>query len=234
MSEVILRLENIVKTFPGTKALDGVSINLAEGEILAIIGENGAGKSTLMKVLMGLYKQDSGDISLNNEHVEVQSPYHALQIGIGMVPQELNLIPELTVAENIFLGNEIKKNGFSVIDWKKTKEEAKKYLEQLNVRINVDEKVVNLSAALQQIVSIVRLIAYGSRILILDEPTASLTKKEAESLFETIDILKKQGKSVIYISHHLEEIKRLCDRVVVMRDGSVVKEDKVENLSRAC
>ena len=109
-----------------------------------------------------------------------------------MVPQELNLIPELTVAENIFLGNEIKKNGFSVIDWKKTKEEAKKYLEQLNVRINVDEKVVNLSAALQQIVSIVRLIAYGSRILILDEPTASLTKKEAESLFETIDILKNR------------------------------------------
>lgn len=231
MSKVILKLENINKTFPGTKALDNVSVSLAEGEILAIIGENGAGKSTLMKVLMGLYKSDSGEIYLDDEHVEIQSPYHALQIGIGMVPQELNLIPELTVAENIFLGHEIKKNGLSTIDWKKTRIEAKHFLEQLNADININENVSNLSAALQQIVSIARLLAHGSRILILDEPTASLTKNESESLFETIELLQKQGKSVIYISHHLEEIKRLCHRVVIMRDGSVVTEDQVDNIS---
>ena len=221
MNEYILEMKDIVKRFPGTLALDNVNFNLKKGEVMALIGENGAGKSTLMNVLMGVYNLDSGEIFLNGEKIENKSPFEALQKGIGMVPQELNLVPDISIAENIFLGNHQKKASF--IDWKKTHEKAEEVLKKLNVDIDPDIKVGHISSAYQQLVSIARTIAAGSNIIILDEPTASLTVIETKRLFENIRMLKEEGCSIIMITHHLDEVVEMADRVTIMRDGKMVK-----------
>ena len=230
MAEYILEMKGIRKEFPGTLALDNVDFSVKPGEVMALIGENGAGKSTLMNVLMGIHQKDAGEILLNGSAIENKSPHEALERGMGMVPQELNLVRDISIAENIFLGDHIKKkNGF--IDWKKTTEKAKEALKELNVTIDPREKVERISAAYQQLVSIARTLVVGTNILILDEPTAALTMNETQNLFDIIRKLKSNGKSIIVITHHLDEVEELSDRVSIMRDGKMVNVSNTKDIS---
>jgi len=221
MDSQVLQLSDVKKSFSGIQVLHGVNFSLRKGEIHALVGENGAGKSTLMNIIMGIHQPDSGEIRVNGSKVVVDSPLAALSLGIGIVPQELNLVPKATVAENIFLGMERKRGRFS-INWRSMYQDAGKLLAQIGVGIDVRTKAEELSAAYQQLVQIARALAFGAQILILDEPTASLTFNEAERLFDILEQLKREGKSIIYISHRMEEIRRLSDRVSVMRDGNMI------------
>jgi len=229
MNDCTLEMKGISKMFPGTQALLGVDFDLKKGEIHALIGENGAGKSTLMNILMGVHQSDEGEIFLNQAKIEPKSPHDMLIKGIGMVPQELNLETELSVAENIYLGNEQLLG--KIINWKTTAQKAKKAIEKLGVHIDVNQRLGNISAAYQQLVSIVRSLEAGSNILILDEPTAALMVSESQQLFRVMRQLKDEGKSMILITHHLEEVKEICDRVTVMRDGKKICTHKTEELS---
>ena len=220
MAEYILEMKGIVKKFPGTLALDHVNFELKAGEVMALIGENGAGKSTLMNVLMGVYSPDEGEIFLNGEKIENKSPFEALSRGIGMVPQELNLVSDVSIAENIFLGQHQKKG--IMIDWSRTERQAREILNQLKVDIDPKIKIGRVSAAYQQLVSIARTLVAGSNIIVLDEPTASLTSQETAHLFDVVRMLKADGKSIIIITHHLDEVEQISDRITVMRDGQQV------------
>lgn len=221
MSKNILQMKNISKFFPGVRALSNVDFTVTAGEIHGLIGENGAGKSTLMKVLMGLYKADEGKIFFKDKSVNITSPSLATSIGIGMVPQELNLNPYVSAAENIFLGNEIK-NKLGKIDWKKIKSESVKILKTIGSDVDPNAIVENLSVAQQQLIQIARLLATGADLLIFDEPTASLTITETEFLLKLMKKLKEQGKTLIFITHRLQELLSTTDRITVMRDGHVV------------
>lgn len=219
--EKMLEMSTVTKTFPGVIALNKVDFCIKKGEIHALIGENGAGKSTLMKVLMGIYKCDEGCIKVCGDDVCISTPSDAIKLGIGMVPQELNLNPYISAAENIFLGNEIR-NKFGAIDWKKTNLEAAKVLKTIGVNINPRTIVNKLSVAQQQLVQIARVLTTGADVLIFDEPTASLTNSEAEFLLKLMKKLKESGKSLVFISHHLEELLSTSDRITVLRDGCTV------------
>ena len=227
----LVEMKDIVKTFPGTRALDGVSLYLGKGEIHALVGENGAGKSTLMNVLTGQYSRDSGTVLLEGKPVHFNSPKDAVRNNIILVPQEINLVSEASIAENVFLGNETNK-GKGLIDWKKTASEAERILKQLNVELDVSQPVKDLSAAYQQLVMIARALAYDPKVLILDEPTAVLTDKETEKLFDAMQKLKKQGTSMVFISHHLDEVMTQCDRVTIMRDGTLVEARDVKDITK--
>lgn len=218
----IIEMKNITKTFPGTKALDRACLKLRKGEVHALVGENGAGKSTLMNVLTGQYSMDEGEIFINGDQLRISSPEDALKKNIVLVPQELNLIPEASVAENIFLGNEIIRSG--MIDSKATKSKAKDILKILNVDIDVTQPVKKLSAAYQQLVSIAHALAYSPKVLILDEPTSVLTNVEAENLFQAMKLLKQHGTAIVFITHHLDEVMEQADRITIMKDGKVVEE----------
>jgi ribose transport system ATP-binding protein len=218
---VILKLKNITKKFPGVVALNNISFGLLKGEVHILLGENGAGKSTLVKILSGAYSKDSGEIYLYDKKIEIKNPKHAQEIGIGVIYQELNLIPYLTVAENIFLGREYT-NSIGFIHSKKIFKEAKKILDELNVDVDPDALVSTLGTAQQQMVEIARALSLNSKILIMDEPTSSLTKKEIIQLFLTIARLKQKGVTIVYISHRLEEIFQIGDRVTVLRDGNYI------------
>lgn len=222
VNESLLTLSNISKEFPGVKALDQVNFNLCRGEIHALVGENGAGKSTMVSVIMGLQQPDDGEIIFKGEKVFIDSPQKALSLGIGIVPQELNLAPNLSVAENIFLGMERRTPGISRIDWKETEKQADYFLKSIGVDIDVKTKVGGLRSAHQQFVQIARALAFGAQVLILDEPTASLSYQEAQKLFEILFQLRDEGKSIIYISHHMEEIEQISSRISVMRDGNLI------------
>lgn len=228
--DCVIEMRHITKTFPGTKALDDVHLKLRRGEVHALIGENGAGKSTLMNILTGQYTRDEGEVLMEGEPVRFSSPKEALKRNIILVPQELNLIPEASVAENIFLGNEIKK-GF-LIEWKNTRQEAERLLDILDVHIDVEQPVNQLSAAYQQLVSIARALAYEPKVLILDEPTAVLTNVETESLFQAMGKLKAQGTAIVFISHHLDEIMEQADRITIMKDGCFVQESLVSEITK--
>jgi ABC-type sugar transport system ATPase subunit len=230
MDSPALEMLGINKTFSGVQALRDVSFSLGKAEIHALIGENGAGKSTLMNVLMGTYRPDSGEVRLNGAACSIHSPVDAIARGIGMVPQELSLIPEATVAENLFLGNE-NRNALGFIDWKKTESAASALLKRLGVSLDVTARVSQLSVAYQQLVQVARTLATGANILIFDEPTASLTGKEVDLLFSIMRQLKAEGKSIVFISHRLEELKTITDRITIMRDGQVVHVDETANLS---
>lgn len=221
MKPAALKMANITKRFPGVTALSDVTLEVESGTIHSLIGENGAGKSTLMNVLMGVHRQDAGDIYIDGEKREIGSPTEAIRCGIGMVPQELNLIPDLTVAENVFLGNERKNRGR--MDWRETNLQAEALMQEFGAKIDVRRKVRHLSAAYQQIVQIARCIAMGANILILDEPTASLTVQEVRQLFDNMLKLKKKGKTIIFITHHLSEVREISDRLSVMRDGKMIE-----------
>lgn len=226
----ILQMSNITKTFPGVKALDCVSLDVRESEIMGLIGENGAGKSTLMKVLMGIYKADEGTIEIEGRKVSIESPSEAIKYGIGMVPQELNLNPYVSAAENVYLGNEIT-NRFKKIDWKLTNENAAMVMKQVGLDVPPETPVYKLSSAQQQLVQLSRLLATGAKLLIFDEPTASLTVKETDELLKLMKVLKEQGKSIIFITHHLEELIRVTDRITVMRDGKSVFVGNTEDMN---
>lgn len=228
--KLLVEMKDIVKTFPGTKALSGVTLKLRRGEIHALVGENGAGKSTLMNILTGQFAMDSGRIFLEGEEIRFASPREAMAKNIVLVPQELNLIPDASVAENIFLGNELTEK--SLINWKKTKQEAERLLKLLDVAIDVEEPVKKLSAAYQQLISIARALAYEPKVLILDEPTAVLTEAETKKLFESMQRLKKAGTAMVFITHHLDEVMEQADRVTIMRDGCLVRETEISGITK--
>ena len=219
-----LDVQHISKHFPGVQALSDVSVSLHAGEVHAIIGKNGAGKSTLMSIIFGLLQPDSGTILRDGTPVKIHRPVDAQHLGIGIVPQELNLVPQLSAMENITLGTAPCKIPNLQIDWKRMETQANQALAQIGEYINPSSIVADLSTAQQQLVQIARAIAFGAKILIFDEPTASLALHETENLFNIIKQFQTQGGSVFYISHRLEEILEIADRVTVMRDGRNVKE----------
>ncbi|WP_368344655.1 sugar ABC transporter ATP-binding protein [Pelagovum sp. HNIBRBA483] len=213
-----LRLENIVKAFPGVKALDGVSFEVIPGEVHALMGENGAGKSTLMKVLGGIYQPNEGTIYIEEQETVMHSPLHAKSKGVVFIHQELSLADELTVAENIFLG-ELPRKSFGRVDWDALYKETDAILGKLNVSFNGKTRVGDLSIANQQMVEIARALTVDAKAVIFDEPTASLTDAEKVVLFDVIEDLQEQGVGIIYISHRMEEIFKISDRISVLRDG---------------
>ena len=220
MGEVILTMKGIDKSFPGVHALDHVDLEIRKGEVLALMGENGAGKSTLMKVLTGIYKKDEGTITYEGKEVEFENPRAAQAAGIVIVHQELNMMNHLTVAQNIFIGREIMKGG--LIDDAKMNEEAKKLFDKLNIDIDPTEKMGNLTVGKQQMCEIAKAISHDAKVIIFDEPSAALTESEIEELFKIIRDLKEKGVGMVYISHRMDEIKVITDRVTVMRDGTYV------------
>ena len=220
MGEVILTMKGIDKSFPGVHALDHVNLEVRAGEVHALMGENGAGKSTLMKVLTGIYKKDSGTITYFGKEVEFHNTREAQDAGVVIVHQELNMVGDLTVAQNIFIGREPKK-GIRIDD-KKMIEDSKKLFERLKIDINPREKMKNLTVGKQQMCEIAKAISHDCKLIIFDEPSAALTEKEIEDLFKIIRDLREQNMGIIYISHRMDEIKVITDRVTVMRDGCYV------------
>lgn len=220
LAETILEMKEINKYFSGVCALDHAQLDLRKGEVLALIGENGAGKSTLMKILTGVYTKDGGTILYKGKELELHSPKDALDMGIGIIHQELNLMNDMTVADNIFVGREIMKG--LIVDRKAENAEAAKLLGLLHMDIDPDERVGTLTVARQQMVEIAKALSYNSEVLIMDEPTAALTVGEIKDLFTVIRRLREQGKAIIFISHRMEELFDLSDRITVMRDGKYV------------
>ncbi|HHV19013.1 MAG TPA: sugar ABC transporter ATP-binding protein [Thermoanaerobacterales bacterium] len=220
MVDYIVEIEHVNKTFPGVKALDDVSFNLKSGEVLALLGENGAGKSTLMKILSGVYTADSGGIRIFDEKVRELTPKKAQEMGVAIIHQELNLCAHLSVAENIFLGREIIRSG--VLSNKEMNKKAKAILDRLNIDISPDTIVGSLAVSKQQMVEIAKALSLNSKILIMDEPTSALTSKEIDDLFEIIRKLRGEGCGIVYISHRLEELQHIADRVMIMRDGRYI------------
>jgi ribose transport system ATP-binding protein len=222
MAVDLVRVEGISKAFSGVVALQEVRFDLLPGEVHALLGENGAGKSTLMKIISGVYTRDSGDVFINEKKIVGDlTPQSAQTLGIGIIHQELNLCPHLSVAENIFLNREF--TALGVLDSKKQNEEAKKYLKTLNLDIDPATPVHKLPVSKQQMVEICKTLSMNARIIIMDEPTSALTEKEIEDLFRVIALLKSEGRGIIYISHRLEELSRIVDRVTILRDGRYVK-----------
>jgi len=231
MKKTILEVKGIDKAFPGVQALDDVSFECNEGEVHALVGENGAGKSTLMKIVVGVYHQDKGTISFKGREVNISDPQHAEQLGISIVYQEFDLIPYLDVAQNIFLGREPRKR-FGLIDQSKMYNEASRLLDILGVHLDLREWINNLRVAEQQIVAIAKTLSRSGSLIIMDEPTSALSEQETERLFNIIGSLKAQGMAIIYISHRIEEIFQIADRVTVLRDGKVVNTTEVEKTSK--
>ncbi|MBR7187899.1 MAG: sugar ABC transporter ATP-binding protein [Clostridia bacterium] len=223
-SENILVLDKINKSFPGVHALKDMSFSVRKGEVHAICGENGAGKSTLMKVVTGVYRQDSGDIYVEGKKVDIKGPDDAFDQGIAIMYQETSLFNEMTILENMFLNHEItKKIGpLTVLDYRAMEDRVNAIFTKMNVRLNLHEKVRNIGMAAKQLVEIAKALTFNSRVLIMDEPTASLTDREVTALFEIIRNLRAEGVSIVYISHRLEEIFEICDRVTVIRDGEFI------------
>jgi ribose transport system ATP-binding protein len=213
-------MRGITKRFPGVTALDGVDFELERSEVHVILGENGAGKSTLIKMLSGAYQPDEGEILLDGERVEIPSASVAQALGISTIYQEFNLVPQLSVAENVFLGRQPRRLG--LVDRRKMRQEARKLLERIKVRVDPDAPISALGVAQRQMVEIAKALSLEARILIMDEPTASLSGQEVERLFEIVRGLKEEGVGVVFISHHLEEVREIGDRVTVLRDGKMV------------
>ncbi|NMB42637.1 MAG: sugar ABC transporter ATP-binding protein [Clostridiales bacterium] len=220
MNDVILDMRQIDKSFPGVHALDHVDFNIRRGEVHALMGENGAGKSTLMKVLTGIYKMDSGSIVFEGKEREFTTPKGAQDAGVVIVHQELNMINHLTVAQNIFIGREPKKGMF--IDDDKMNKEAAKLFERVNIDINPKDKMMDLTVGKQQMCEIAKAVSHDAKVIVFDEPTAALTDGEIVELFDIIRDLRSKGMGIVYISHRMNEIEEISDRVTVMRDGTYV------------
>lgn len=221
MSEYILEMKNISKTFPGVKALDNVQLKVKPGEVHALMGENGAGKSTLMKILMGIYTKDpEGEILFDGKPYVVSNPKEAMERGVAMIHQELNPILDLPVYENIFVGREIKKHG--LVDKRAMAKEAKKLIDEYGLHISPNETLRNLTVAQCQLIEIIKAVSVNAKVIVMDEPTAAITEREVETLFEHINKLKSQGVAIIYISHRMDEIFRICDTISVFRDGQFI------------
>ena len=231
MDTSLIRMENITMEFPGVKALDQVDFQAKAGEVHVLLGENGAGKSTITKILAGVYKKTSGSIYIEDELVDYSSIPEAKAYGISMIFQELQLVPHMTVAENIFLGKEPMKNRNVSIDLKKMNQEATKLLQHMNLKIKATDIVKHLGVGQQQMVEIIKAISNNSRIIVMDEPTAALTESEIDELFKIIRELKAKQVCVIYISHRMAELLTIGDRVTVLRDGKLVGVVDVPNTS---
>ena len=227
---VILSIQNITKEFSGVKVLDNVSFDLRRGEIMGLIGENGAGKSTLIKIITGIYAPSGGALFLNGKQAIIPDYITAKRLGISMVPQEFNLINTLAVYENIFLGNEIRQKS-GLLDKPAMRELAAKQLEELKMPVGVNQLVSKLSVAEKQMVEISKALMLRARMLIMDEPTTTLTGREVETLFTLMRDLKAQGVTIIFVSHKLGEIKAICDRVTVLRDGRLISVDDVSSVN---
>lgn len=227
----ILMMKNITKSFPGVLALDRVYFELKKGEVHALVGENGAGKSTLIKIISGAYQKDSGEIIFNNEIVEIKNPRHAQEIGISVIYQEFNLIPHLTIGENIFLGREPMVYSKVIAD-NIINKETKKILNELDLDLDPDIKVAELGVAMQQMVEVAKALSMDAEIIIMDEPTAALGEHEIEQLFKTITRLKEKGISIIYISHCLSELWEIADRVTIFRDGQYIATSNIEDTDK--
>ena len=226
-----LELKNISKNFHGVKALQNVDFQLKENSIHALLGENGAGKSTLVKILCGVYQPDSGSIHLNNQQQTISNPAISLSLGISAIHQESVMFDELTVTENIFIGNHLTKSN-GLIDWGLMESKTKQLLEELEANIEPNEKIKDLSIAQRHIVQISRSLIHDADIVIMDEPTASLSQKEINELYTIIRNLKKQNKSIIFISHKLDEVMEVCDDFTVLRDGELIKSDVISNTDK--
>lgn len=224
-----LRMHNICKSFPGVKALSNVDLEVRQGEVHALLGENGAGKSTLLKILSGAYTKDDGEIFVNGKKIDQMTTKVAEELGISVIYQEFNNLPHLSIAENIFLGRQpLKKNGF--IDWKKCYEESRKLLKKVGLEIDPKTTVAKLKVAQQEMVEIAKALSQNAKIIVMDEPTAPLTQIEIENLFQVIRELKANNVAVIYVSHRLNEIKEICDRITFLRDGCYVGKAEVKDI----
>ncbi|MDF2547840.1 MAG: rbsA [Anaerosolibacter sp.] len=230
MAKPLLQMKGITKEFPGVKALDQIDFNIYEGKVMALLGENGAGKSTLMKILSGVYQMDEGELYFKENHIKFKTPRDSQDVGIAIIHQELNLVPQLTIGENIFLGRE-PVNKFKRIDWKKLYANSSKLLERLGIEKDPMELVSNLSIGEQQMVEIAKALSLDAKIIIMDEPTDALTDKETAALFKVINELRENGCGIVYISHRLKEIFEICDMATVLRDGKFITEDLVTNLN---
>lgn len=226
MTQPILALSQIDKAFPGVKALDQACLNVYRGRVMALMGENGAGKSTLMKVLTGIYSKDAGTIEYQGQPASFKGPRDSQQAGISIIHQELNLIPQLTIAENIFLGRE-KTSAFGRILWQEMYAEADQLLARLNVKHSAKTLLGELSLGEQQMVEIAKALSFESKVIIMDEPTDALTDTETASLFKVINELRDQGCGIVYISHRLKEIFEICDDITVLRDGKFIGQCQV-------
>ena len=228
--KIVLKMRNIHKSFPGVRALQGVDFTLCEGEIHALMGENGAGKSTLIKVLTGVYTKDEGEIFIKGTEkaVAIRSPQEAQKLGISTVYQEITLCPNLSVAENMYIGRE----SSMVQNWKKMNADADKILQSLDIPAKATQQLASCSIAVQQMVAIARAVDMECKVLILDEPTSSLDEQEVAKLFKLMRELKKKGVGIIFVTHFLDQVYEVCDKITVLRDGQLVGEYEIENLPR--
>ncbi len=229
MSDPILRVEGISKGFPGVQALQDVHLEVRAGEVLVLVGENGAGKSTLMKILSGIYTRDEGTIRFEGQEVELTGPLQAQQLGITIIHQELNLMPDLTVAQNIFIGREPVSAG--ILSERKLNRQTAELLARLKIRLDPRQKVGELTVAEQQMVEIAKALSFNAKVLIMDESTSALTDSEVETLFTLIEQLKQSGTGIVYISHRMDELRRLADRVTVLRDGQYIGSLETDEIS---
>ena len=222
MGDVLLKMEGIDKSFPGVHALDNAQFELRAGEVHTLVGENGAGKSTLMKILAGIYTKDAGTILYQGKEIEIPNPRAAQHLGISMIHQELNLMPHLTLAQNVFVGREPRGVLPFMLDEKKINAQTEALFDAMHLRLDPRTKAADLTVAKQQMVEIAKAVSFNSQILIMDEPTAALTESEIEELFRLIRQFRERGVGIVYISHRLEELKQISDRITVMRDGHYV------------
>ena len=230
--ETILRMVDIKKSFPGVQALNGVGLEVEQGQVHALVGENGAGKSTLMKILAGVYQKDSGQVLLRGRPVEIRTPREAQLMGISIIHQELLLAPNLSVAANIFLGHLPVRSLTPLVDAKEMHRKATELLRMLEIDLDPTVRVGQLAVAKRQMVEIAKALSYNAEIVVMDEPTAALTESEVHTLFRIIRNLKSRGVAVIYISHRLEEIFEICDQVTILRDGDLVKSAPISEMTR--
>lgn len=232
MSEqAIIQMKGISKSFANNKVLENVEFDILPGEVHALMGENGAGKSTLMKILTGIYERDSGTIMVKGKEVHFKNAREAENSGIAVIHQELNIIPHLTVAENMFLGKELAISPFGITRDKEMKQKTRQYLNRLGIDIDPSIEAAQLSVGQQQMIEIARAVAANTEVLIMDEPTAALTDREIEALFKVISSLKNEGVGIVYISHRMEEIFQICDRISVLRDGEFIGVKAIKDTS---
>ncbi len=231
-NSLLVELTGITKRFPGVLALDSVDMNIVSGEVHGLVGENGAGKSTLIKILTGAYTHDEGKIIFDGKQLTQLTPSKAIELGIACIYQELDLIPHMTVVENIFLGRELyKTKGLKIIDRKRMLEETESLLKNLKLNFDPTKNTCDLGIGHRQMVEICKAVNSNAKLIIMDEPTSSLSEHETEELFEIIAQLKEKGVTVVYISHRLDEIKRICDRITVLRDGKKVADLNINDAS---
>ncbi|WP_138753196.1 sugar ABC transporter ATP-binding protein [Paenibacillus sinopodophylli] len=228
---VLLKMDDVSKTFPGVKALSGVTFTLRKGEVHALMGENGAGKSTLIKVLTGVHAMDKGEVKLNGRQITARSPQEAQMLGISTVYQEINLCPNLSVAENLYIGRVPKRRGS--IDWKQMNEDSERLLKRLNLNLDVKQPLSDFSVAIQQMVAIARAVDMSSGVLILDEPTSSLDNQEVQQLFDVMRKLRDEGMGIVFVTHFLDQVYDITDRITILRNGALVGEYETSKLSKS-